>query len=215
MARPEKISAVLFDFDGTTVDTEPLALEAFEIASRELGCEIPAFEFASLIGTNDELLGEILDRYGASYSDVELHEEMFRHFSPYTDDVLEPFEGLRELLEELHKREIKLGLVTSTAAFRIVCATNHMKLLSYYDVIMTGDIVAHKKPHPECYSRAINYLGVDPVETLVFEDSATGIKAAQAAGAYVCAFKGSGIVQDTSQADEQVANYNEFLASLR
>ena len=73
-----------------------------------------------------------------------------------------------------------------------------------------GDMVERTKPAPDPWFRAMEFLGVDASQTIAIDDTAVGIGSAHAAGLYVVGFKGSEIAQDTSSADEELADFASF-----
>ena len=79
-------------------------------------------------------------------------------------------------------------------------------------MVICGDMVSRRKPDPEPYREAMGRLGAAPEECIVIEDSPVGIQAGKAAGAAVIGFRGSGIHQDTSQADYQLDTFSDFFS---
>ena len=102
---------------------------------------------------------------------------------------------------------MRTGLVSSTESRHILAAANHLGLTGRFEVMIGGDMVARHKPDPEGYRRAMALLGAAPGDCLVLEDSAAGLRAAKAAGAYTVGFCGARVRQDVSDADACVVNY--------
>ena len=123
---------------------------------------------------------------------------------------LKPMEGLVEFLIWLKTAGYKIGIVSSTSTRLIVTALNRMKLMSFPEVLICGDMVTKKKPSPEGYRKAMEYLEVMPEETVIIEDSPSGIRAGKAAGAYVIGYKGAEVQQDTTGADTLWNDYALF-----
>ena len=123
---------------------------------------------------------------------------------------LKPMEGLVEFLVWLKTAGYKIGIVSSTSTRLIVTALNRMKLMSFPEVLICGDMVTKKKPSPEGYRKAMEYLEVMPEETVIIEDSPSGIRAGKAAGAYVIGYKGAEVQQDTTGADTLWKDYALF-----
>lgn len=211
--RPSTIDAVLFDFDGTLADTEPLGMELDREALAALGVEVPIEELHALAGTDGtSSVRALLDRHGRP--DIAL-DEYYAHRRPshviYRDMVLKVFPGALELVASLRGRGTALALVSTTNAAEILYALDRLGAASLFDAIVTGDMVDRHKPEPDPYLLALSMLGVDPSRAVVVEDSRPGIASAKAAGLYTVAFKGSVIEQDTSAADEEVHAYADLV----
>lgn len=208
MARPERIDAVLFDFDGTLCDTETRNIVLMDEVLRELGASVPREELEALTGGEDRVVvPPLLERYGAhgTYDDFErLRDDWFRTYAE-ADLALEP--GARELLEDLGARGVRMGVVSTTAARCILTALNRLGILSRFGAVVCGDMVGRCKPDPEPYLRALDLLGVDASHAVVVEDSPTGIAAGRAAGCHVIAYTGCGMGLDASAADEVVDSF--------
>ena len=202
MARPERIDAVLFDFDGTLCDTEGHNLELVREVLTQLGAAIPDEELFALSGGDDRVVvPPLLEKYGSPYTidDYErLRDYCYRTYSE-ADLELEP--GARELLADLRGRGIPVGLVSTTIARCVLTALNRLRATSLFDVMVFGDMVTCCKPDPEPYRRALGFLGVDAAHVVVFEDSSTGVAAGRAAGCYTIGCTRCAIGQDLSGAE--------------
>lgn len=208
MARPERLEAALFDFDGTLCDTEHENLLLVGEILRCMGADVPFEVLQTLSGGEDRVtVPPIMERYGArgTIDDYErMRDGCYRTYCE-GDLVLEP--GAVEFLDGLAARGVRLALVSTTEARGILTALNRLGLTSRFDAIVCGDMVGHCKPHPEPYLTALERLGVSPANAVVFEDSPTGIAAGKAAGCHVCAYSGCSVEQDLSAADEVVDSY--------
>lgn len=178
-----KPSAVLWDMDGTLVDTEPYWMEAETALVTSYGGTWSHEEAMELVGKG------LLDSAGilqAAGVDMEA-EAIVQHL---TDEVAEklrtqgvPFRpGARELLADLRAAGIPTALVTMSLrrmAERVV------ELIDFdaFDLIVAGDEVTHAKPHPAPYLRAAELLEIDIADAVALEDSVTGLSSAVASGA--------------------------------
>lgn len=211
MARPEHVSAALFDFDGTLCDTEHLNLQLVGEILHGMGADVPYDVLQTLSGGEDRVtVPPIMERYGArgTIDDYErMRDGCFRTYSE-GDLVLEP--GALELLSGLRARGVKLAVVSTTVSRCLLTAFNRLELISYFDVIVSGDLVPRCKPHPDPYLVALELLGVSADEAVVFEDSPTGIAAAKAAGCHVIAYSGCTVGHDLATADEVLDSYLGF-----
>lgn len=208
MARPERIDAVLFDFDGTLCNTEVVNLRLVQGVLRQMGAEVSLGELEVLTGGEDRVtVPSILERHhvAGTIDDYErLRDNCYRTYAeaPLT---LEP--GALDLLDSLRARGTKVGLVSMTVARCILTGVARLRILDRFDVVVCGDMVSRRKPAPDPYLRAAELLGVDPVRCIAVEDSPTGIGSAKAAGCHVIAYTGCDIVQDVSAADEVIDSF--------
>jgi HAD superfamily hydrolase (TIGR01509 family) len=183
---PVTLAAVLFDMDGTLIDTEKL----WDVALRELatsyGGELSDAARFAMLGSDAantmRLMSEDLGRpdidaeAGAAWLDARVNE-LFAEGVPWRP-------GARELVAAVRAAGVPTALVTNTSravvdvALRTLGADN-------FDAVICGDEVAFTKPHPEHYRAAAAALGVDPARCVAIEDSPTGITSALAAGCAV------------------------------
>lgn len=208
MARPGRIDAVLFDFDGTLCDTERLNLELVREVLEQLGTHVSDEELHALSGGDDRVVvPPLLERHGSAHTidDYErLRDFCYRTYAE-ADLALEP--GARELIEGLRARGTAVALVSTTVSRCILTALDRLRALDLFDVIVCGDMVARCKPDPEPYLRALELLGADAAHAVVLEDSSTGVAAAQAAGCHVIGCTRCAIGQDLGSADELIDTF--------
>lgn len=210
MARPSHISCVLFDFDGVIVDSEPAAARRNIKIFDRLGVPVTYEDCIALAGCSGEVeIPQIFERYGSSHTLADFRDLYLDPSiaSTYADPELAVYEGLRELIGGLREQGVVTGLVSTSRSADIMRALNRFRLMGLFDVVVTGDLVSRRKPDPEPYLYAMELLGAKACETVVFEDSPTGIAAARAAGVYVMGVCVSQVKQDISGADEAVPTY--------
>ncbi len=216
MECPERISCVLFDFDGVIVDTEPIGLELDREAYSKLGVEVSFEDAMCIIGTDAQgVVADLFKRHGRP----DLTPEDFHAQRQSADVIYEtlleaPMPGAEEALSALRERGIAVGLVSTTIAKNLLVALDRLHLLHYFDAIVGGDMVAHKKPAPDPWLAALGHLGANRANAIAVDDSPTGIRSAKNAELFVCGFKGGSIEQDTSNANVEVANFAEFIAFI-
>src|SRR5882757_10366592 len=179
------MQAVLFDMDGTLVDSEKLWDVSLAALYAELGGTLTPEVRTSLVGgaAEDTIrtvytdLGLNLDPSAMAESDRWLHDytgELFDSGLPWCD-------GARELLEALAAEGIPMALVTNTQRELTDRALNSIGH-QYFSATVCGDEVPTGKPAPDAYQRAAALLGLQPEVCLAIEDSVTGTAAAQRAG---------------------------------
>ena len=179
------MKAVLFDMDGTLVDSEKLWDVAMQKLYAKFGAEMTPEVRESTVGGSAESVMRIV------YTDLGLEQdpadmaatadwlhvitgELFEAGLPWCD-------GARELLEALHEASVPMALVTNTRRGLTERALDSIGR-HYFTASVCGDEVACGKPAPDPYRRAAGLLGFDPVQCLAVEDSVTGALSAEDAG---------------------------------
>ena len=180
--------AVLWDMDGTLVDSEKLWDIGLQELYRRHGRELSDEVRATTIGGSSEVVMQIV------YADLGLDPDpvdIARTADWLHDYVGELFEtglpwcaGAREMLDDLAADGVTMALVTNTRRALTEKALNSIGR-HYFTVTVCGDEVAAGKPAPDPYLRAASLLGLDPLHCLAIEDSVTGTAAAEAAGCAV------------------------------
>jgi HAD superfamily hydrolase (TIGR01509 family) len=177
--------AVLWDMDGTLVDTEPYWLEAERDLVEAHGGTWTDEDAKAVLGT--ALLSSA--RYMREHAGIDLPPE--RIVELLLDRVVAHVQrevpwrpGARELLADLRADKVPCALVTMSYE-RFVAPVLARLPKGSFDVVVTGDAVSRGKPHPEPYLHAARLLGVDPARCLAIEDSDTGTTSAVAAGCLV------------------------------
>ena len=202
------MKAFLFDFDGVIADTERSNLSYMEKALGAFDIRLTDEERARFIGMRDrEFLTDLFRRADQSVTMDDYLRIKKEVGNSYEDGAIRPMPGLKEFLCSLRGEGFLIGLASSTSSRLILAALNHMKLTGMFDSIVCGDMCTRAKPDPEIYLKVMDYLDVKPEECIVIEDSAAGIRAGKAAGAYVVAYRGSEIIQDVSGADAVLDSY--------
>ncbi len=179
------MKAVLFDMDGTLVDSEKLWEVALQVLYSRLGGELtPAVREATVGGSAESLMQIIYTDLGLD-PDV---DEMAAHsdwLHDYTADLFDgglPWcDGARELLDTLAESAVPMALVTNTRRALTERALDSIGR-HYFAASVCGDEVVRAKPAPDPYQRAAALLGFDPAQCLAIEDSVTGAASAEDAG---------------------------------
>jgi HAD superfamily hydrolase (TIGR01509 family) len=175
-------AAVLWDMDGTLIDSEPywLASESAFAAAHDSNWSHD--DGLGVIGMSLYESSKLLkERVGSALEPQQIIDQI-------TDGVLSQLEhtvpwrpGAIELLKLLRDNSVKTALVTGSM-HRMAKKVAEQIGFKAFDVIIGGDDVSQGKPHPESYLKAASMLGVDPAHCVAFEDSLTGITSAEAAG---------------------------------
>ena len=181
------MSAILFDMDGTIIDSEPLWLQAEIQVMAELGCHWDEQDQINCLGGPMERTEKYMqDRSGNvkpyGYFGQRLNEVMKLKFVK----DLELIPNALELITKSKEAGLKTGLVTASGRELMNSALTRFPENSF-DIAISRDDVANSKPHPEPYLMAAERLKVKIDECLVLEDSMTGVRAGLDSGAQVVA----------------------------
>jgi HAD superfamily hydrolase (TIGR01509 family) len=183
-----QLEAVLFDMDGTLVDSEKLWQRALEELAATLGAELPRALRESMVGaTTPQAIASLYDAIGQPWRNV-------ADGARWLDDrVMTLFKegmtwrpGAQRLLAAVRGERVPTALVTATERplVEVILGTIGRE---NFDVIVTDDDVTLGKPHPEPYASAAAALGVPTANCVAIEDSPTGVASALAAGCVVVA----------------------------
>lgn len=175
-------AAVLWDMDGTLVDTEPYWMAAETPLVEGFGGTWSHESALQLVGLGLEDSARVLQDAGVRMSVPAIIDRL-------TDDVLHqlrtqgiPFRpGAQSLLADLREAGIKTALVTMSIG-RMARAVVELMDFDAFDLVIAGDDVTRPKPYPDPYLQACEQLGVEPADTVSIEDSPNGLRSAVAAG---------------------------------
>lgn len=178
-------AAVLWDMDGTLVDTEPYWI-ATEYAMAEKYAGTWSQEQAlSLVGNDLLSSGRVLkEAWDLPQSPAEVVEELLDGVVARVEESVPWQPGAPELLASLREAGVPCALVTMSYERFVAPILRHLPPETFR-VIVTGDKVEQGKPHPEPYLTAAASLGLEPQDCVAIEDSNTGAKSAEAAGCAV------------------------------
>ena len=185
-------AAVLFDMDGTLIDSEGLWLEAEHVVMDGLGASwTPEDQAYCLGGPLERVADYMISRSGASVTRDEVGQRLLDEMEQRlrsTPLAWQP--GARALLLECRQAGVPTALVSASWSRLIDAVSEQVEAdlgLTAFDTVVAGDDVTNSKPHPEPYLTAAATLGHAPQSCLALEDSPTGVRAAVAAGCRVIA----------------------------
>lgn len=179
------IKAVLFDLDGTLLDTNDLIYDSFCTAFKEvLDRELAKEEITLLYG---KPLKSSLSVYTDDEEELESLVKAYRGYNiKYHDAMCKPFEGVEELLIQLKDKGLKLGIVTSKRKELAKKGLELGKLIDYMDVIITPEDTIKHKPEADPVLKACEILQVSPKEAVMVGDSPYDLLSGKSAGCFTC-----------------------------
>ena len=179
------MQAVLWDMDGTLVDTEPYWIATEFALAAEHGATWTQEHALELVGNDLVESGHYIKAVmGLDLSPDEIVEELLDGVVAKVERAVPWRPGAVELLASVRAAGVRSGLVTMSYQRFVAPILAHLPPESF-SVVVTGDQVEQGKPHPEPYLTAAAALGVPPEECVAIEDSNTGAKSAEAAGCLV------------------------------
>jgi HAD superfamily hydrolase (TIGR01509 family) len=179
------MKAVLWDMDGTLVDSEKLwDVSLHALYARLGGVLTPEVRTSTIGGSSESVMRIVYTDLGLDQEPLAMEEAavwLHDHVGELFEDGLPWLPGARELLDTLVEAGIPLGLVTNT---RRELTERALKSIGrhYFSASVCGDEVEHAKPAADPYLRGAHLLGFEPAQCLAIEDSVTGTEAAEAAG---------------------------------
>jgi HAD superfamily hydrolase (TIGR01509 family) len=177
---PRAPKAVVFDLDGTLIDSEALVREAYFTTSGQFGVALSDAQFLSLVGLNrDDNDIQLRGYFGADFPLEDFHTAN-RTFLLQRVAPLKP--GALELLDALDELGSPYALATSSGPPWVARHFTAHRLADRFKAVVTRADCTNGKPHPEPYLKASAALGVAPMDVLALEDSHAGVRAAHAAG---------------------------------
>ena len=208
---------ILWDCDGTIMDTERLYAYAWQTHLKQFGLSIPEDEIKQFVGVDDRIVHSFYsDQVDLENFDQTMHKLGFIIENSLDERII--FQDAKQLLYQLSHLEFKQACASASPYNLLSKKLQKFKVDSYFDFIIGGDQVNRNKPYPDIYNMAIEKLGTS--YNIVIEDSPTGILSGKASGSYVLAIdRGMFSKEQLSEADQivemlDIEIINQILKSL-
>lgn len=172
--------AVLFDFDGVLADTENIHVAAWERTFAALGWEVASDVCARAAEEDDRaFLSQVFAEHGVHDGDVAgwvaRKQQLMRTLLA---DSPRLHHGVKELVRALRERQRRLAVVSGTWRENVAIVLGTSGIADHFELIVGKEDVAHVKPHPEVYHRALEKLRVSASHAVAIEDSPSGLQSA-------------------------------------
>jgi HAD superfamily hydrolase (TIGR01509 family) len=176
-----EIQALIFDNDGTLVDSMPAHFLAWQRTLADHGLTLPEHRFYTMGGTPPRQIIEILAREQGV--DVDVDAVARQKVDEYLKvlDTVRPVEPVVRIARE-HLGKLPMAVASGTTRDVLTAVHRHLGFDGWFDVIVTSEDTARHKPEPDVFLEAARQLGVPPPACRVYEDSDLGIEAARRAG---------------------------------
>jgi pyrophosphatase PpaX len=196
--------AILFDLDGTLVNTLPCIIECSRLAFQDLNIPWDESKVISLIGlpllaTGEEILGPGRGR--------EYYDAYHKHFVQYPEPKMEEYPGIKELLDKLKDTSASLAIVTSKVRRGCERTLKTLDLLDKFDLLVTASDDCGFKPDPGPVLYACEKLNKKPNEVIFVGDSYFDINSGNAANVYTC-----GVTWGACNKDNLIKYQPDYLA---
>lgn len=180
----QDVKAVLFDLDGTLIDSAPDLGAAADKMRVDRGLpSLPLEKYRPMAGAGARgMLGVAFGITPEHPDFAEMREEFFRNYESCMTQRTYVFEGVKQLIESLVQRDVAWGVVTNKSMRFAGPLTRGMPLFSTARAVVGGDSTPHPKPHPAPLLEAARLVGVRPIECVYVGDDVRDVQAGKAAG---------------------------------
>lgn len=211
-----KYKAIIFDMDGTIINSEHLWEESSKymlqtkgnLTEEECLKILPELKGASL-HTSCTFIAMTYNTKESVEELIKLKEEyVFKNFGQFTQFI----DGFEQFHNKLSNLGIKSAIATNATINTLLKTKEHVPLVKFFNehIYSFEDVGRKPKPKPDVFIHAAHQIGMDPIDCIAIEDSSHGIAAAKAAGMYCIGINTGNDRHSLSQADEIVDHYNEI-----
>jgi beta-phosphoglucomutase len=211
------IKAILFDFDGIVIDSEPLHAKAKKIVLEKFNIPYPATIFNDYKGMTDKVF---FDYVSSSLNNNRISSDFLQDTKKSVFEgiinELKLIDGFLIFLEKVREKGVRTALVSSTSLYSLALVDRLYHISEMFDLVITEIDTDLHKPYPDPYIKAMEKLPCDTKNSIVIEDSPNGIISAKKAGCFVYALTSSfpsKALRDAG-ADEIIESFNELRMKL-
>tara|TARA_Y100000994_G_scaffold242081_1_gene238616 strand:+ start:122 stop:784 length:663 start_codon:yes stop_codon:yes gene_type:complete len=198
-------SAVIFDLDGTLIDSEPVFKAVAKIAANEFDKCFTDELYLALIGLPGvEVANGILDAFGHDFPLQDFRTSFETHWHEHvTNNGIDIKRGAADLVSRLKKHSIPYAIATSTPHERAWESLRRANFNDSFDTLIGGDQIDNGKPAPDIYLKAANTIDTQATNCIALEDSKVGVRSAAAAGMHTI------MIPDIKAPDEETINLTD------
>ena len=196
-----KICAVIFDMDGTMIDTEKIKENGWKYAGECQNIIIDDKILSEMRGTNKEYCKEFINKKFKNINFEKLYNDRNEFIEKYINiNGIKMKKGLMEILQFLKSNNYKIAVSSSSEKETIRKYLAKINVLDFFNVIVAGDMIENGKPNPEIYLKAVEKLNLSTEQCIGIEDSNSGILSVYRAGLKPI------MIPDLEQPKEEVKN---------
>lgn len=177
------LKAVIFDMDGVIVDSEPIHNKSTLLTLQEFGVTLTPEYLNQFVGTTPACMFDTIRKeYALTVTTEELLAADKQHCKKlFATEGMLPVPGVIDLIKDLSRHGVKLAVASSSSLKQIEEVLKTLGIQKYFCKLISGQEVAHPKPAPDIFTKALSLLGVNEKEVFIIEDSTLGVQAAKAA----------------------------------
>jgi len=211
-----KFEGIIFDLDGTLVDSEPLHGKAWLDVLAQQGLHFEWKWFEQWIGSSDRFLAEhVIANHQVELTVPQLQTLKREAYYALVAKDLQLFPGVMEALEFFTKI-LPVGLATSSSATDVEAVFKAQPIAHLFHTIVHADhVMPNLKPKPDPYLLATRNLSVKPQRAVALEDSVAGVKASKAAGLYTLGVANTHAADELKEADMVFSSTNEAMIWIK
>ena len=181
----KEIKGIIFDCDGTIMDSELLHLQSYATIAEKYGTVYDDKAHDKFVGTSDIAVSKFLfEKVKNTHPNLRWEDLMHEKMELYTKSIptLKTRSSIREFIDKVIESGFKVCVASSTAKAELMHMLESAKLVNKFPVIIGGDQVVNRKPDPSIYLKAAEEIGLKPEECIAIEDSPAGAESAIRAG---------------------------------
>ncbi len=205
-----QLQTIIFDLDGTLIDTEPSAALAIQECFSEWEMNLQSEDASFVTGrTWNSAFSYLFKKYAIPMPEEQAKKRMMDCYRKKLEENLTIVPGSIKAVQSL-AADYPLGLVSGSGRSEILWALNKLQIQNHFKIILGAEDYAQSKPNPDGYLKALTSLQMPPESCLVFEDSTAGITSARSAGTWVVAITSTNhFRQDISKAHFKIPDLTE------